>query len=31
MDVVDRIGKLGTPTERPRQTVIIKKITIEKG
>jgi peptidyl-prolyl cis-trans isomerase B (cyclophilin B) len=31
MDVVDRIGALGTPAERPRQTVIIKTITIEKG
>ena len=31
MDVVDRIGNLGTPTERPRQTVVIKTITIEKG
>jgi cyclophilin family peptidyl-prolyl cis-trans isomerase len=31
MDVVDRIGRLGTPTERPRQTVVIDKITIEKG
>ena len=31
MDVVDRIGSLGTPTERPRQTVIINTITIEKG
>jgi peptidyl-prolyl cis-trans isomerase B (cyclophilin B) len=30
MDVVDRIGSLGTPTERPRQTVLIDKITIEK-
>jgi peptidyl-prolyl cis-trans isomerase B (cyclophilin B) len=31
MDVVDRIGALGTPTERPRQTVVIKTISIEKG
>jgi peptidyl-prolyl cis-trans isomerase B (cyclophilin B) len=31
MDVVDRIGSLGTPTERPRQTVIIKTVAIEKG
>lgn len=31
MDVVERIGKLGTPTEQPKQTVLIDKITIEKG
>jgi peptidyl-prolyl cis-trans isomerase B (cyclophilin B) len=31
MDVVERIGKLGTPTEQPKQTVLIGKITIEKG
>jgi peptidyl-prolyl cis-trans isomerase B (cyclophilin B) len=31
MDVVERIGKLGTPTEKPKQTVLIEKITIEKG
>jgi len=31
MDVVDRIGSLGTPTERPRQTVVIDTITIERG
>jgi cyclophilin family peptidyl-prolyl cis-trans isomerase len=31
MDVVDRIGGLGTPTERPRQTVVIDTITIERG
>jgi cyclophilin family peptidyl-prolyl cis-trans isomerase len=30
-DVVARIGKLGTPTEKPKQTVLIDKITIEKG
>ena len=30
-DVVDRIGKLGTPAEKPKQTVLIEKITIEKG
>ncbi len=29
--VVARIGKLGTPTEKPKQTVLIEKITIEKG
>lgn len=31
MDVVERIGKLGTPEEKPRQTVLIEKMTIEKG
>ncbi|HWB68627.1 MAG TPA: peptidylprolyl isomerase [Solirubrobacterales bacterium] len=31
MDVVERIGKLGTPAEKPTQTVLIEKITIEKG
>lgn len=31
IDVVERIGKLGTPTEKPKQTVLIEKITIEKG
>jgi cyclophilin family peptidyl-prolyl cis-trans isomerase len=31
MDVVERIGKLGTPQEKPKQTVLIEKITIEKG
>jgi peptidyl-prolyl cis-trans isomerase B (cyclophilin B) len=30
MDVVERIGKLGTPEEKPKQTVLIEKITIEK-
>lgn len=30
-DVVTRIGKLGTPEEKPKQTVLIEKITIEKG
>jgi cyclophilin family peptidyl-prolyl cis-trans isomerase len=30
-DVVERIGKLGTPTEKPRQTVLIDKISIENG
>jgi cyclophilin family peptidyl-prolyl cis-trans isomerase len=28
-DVVERIGKLGTPAETPKQTVLIEKITIE--
>lgn len=31
MDAVERIGKLGTPEEKPKQTVLIEKITIEKG
>jgi cyclophilin family peptidyl-prolyl cis-trans isomerase len=30
-DVVARIGKLGTPTEKPKQTVLIESISIEKG
>jgi cyclophilin family peptidyl-prolyl cis-trans isomerase len=30
MDVVEQIGKLGTPEEKPKQTVLIEKITIEK-
>jgi cyclophilin family peptidyl-prolyl cis-trans isomerase len=31
-DVVERIGKLGNPeTEKPKQTVLIEKITIEHG
>jgi peptidyl-prolyl cis-trans isomerase B (cyclophilin B) len=31
LDVVERIGKLGTPEEKPKQTVLIEKITVEKG
>jgi cyclophilin family peptidyl-prolyl cis-trans isomerase len=31
MDVVTHIGGLGTPEEKPKQTVLIEKITIEKG
>jgi peptidyl-prolyl cis-trans isomerase B (cyclophilin B) len=31
MDVVERIGKLGTPEEKPKQTVLIEKMTIEPG
>jgi peptidyl-prolyl cis-trans isomerase B (cyclophilin B) len=31
IDVVERIGKLGTASEKPKQTVLIEKITIEKG
>lgn len=30
MDVVERIGKLGTPAQKPKQTVLIEKISIEK-
>lgn len=30
MDVVERIGKLGTPEEKPKQTVLIEKVTIER-
>lgn len=30
-DVVERIDKLGTPQEQPKQPVLIEKITIEKG
>ncbi len=31
LDVVEKIGNLGTPAEKPKQTVLIKKISIEKG
>jgi cyclophilin family peptidyl-prolyl cis-trans isomerase len=31
MDVVDRIGKLGTPAEKPKQTVIIEQVEIERS
>jgi peptidyl-prolyl cis-trans isomerase B (cyclophilin B) len=31
LDVVERIGKLGTPAEKPKQTVLIESITIKKG
>jgi peptidyl-prolyl cis-trans isomerase B (cyclophilin B) len=31
LDVVERIGKLGTPAEKPKQTVLIESITIEEG
>lgn len=31
LDVVETIGKLGTPEEKPKQTVLIEKISIEKG
>jgi peptidyl-prolyl cis-trans isomerase B (cyclophilin B) len=30
-DVVERIGKLGTSEEKPKQPVLIEKISIEKG
>jgi cyclophilin family peptidyl-prolyl cis-trans isomerase len=30
-DVVARIDKLGTPAEKPKQTVLIESITIDKG
>jgi cyclophilin family peptidyl-prolyl cis-trans isomerase len=30
-DVVARIDKLGTPIEKPKQTVLIESITIQKG
>jgi cyclophilin family peptidyl-prolyl cis-trans isomerase len=30
-DAVERIGKLGTPAEKPKQTVLIEKLSIEKG
>jgi len=31
LDVVERIGELGTPAEQPKQTVLIDSITIERG
>lgn len=31
LDTVERIGELGTPAEKPKQTVLIEKITIDKG
>ncbi len=30
-EVVTRIGKLGTAAEKPKQTILIEKMTIEKG
>jgi cyclophilin family peptidyl-prolyl cis-trans isomerase len=30
-DAVERIDKLGTSAEKPKQTVLIEKVTIEKG
>lgn len=31
LDVVERIGALGTPSEKPKQTVLIESIAIEQG
>jgi cyclophilin family peptidyl-prolyl cis-trans isomerase len=31
LDVVERIGKLGTPAEKPKQTVLIEKLSIQQG
>jgi peptidyl-prolyl cis-trans isomerase B (cyclophilin B) len=31
IDVVEKIGSLGTASEKPKQTILIEKITIEKG
>jgi peptidyl-prolyl cis-trans isomerase B (cyclophilin B) len=31
LDVVERIGKLGTATEQPKQTILIDSVTIEAG
>ncbi|HVO55353.1 MAG TPA: peptidylprolyl isomerase [Solirubrobacterales bacterium] len=31
LDVVERIGKLGTSSEKPKQPVLIEKVTIEHG
>jgi peptidyl-prolyl cis-trans isomerase B (cyclophilin B) len=31
MPVVQRIGQQGTPAEKPKQTILIEKVTIEKG
>jgi len=31
LDVVERIGRLGTASERPKQTVLIEAMTIEEG
>ena len=31
LDVVEKIGGLGTPTQVPKQTVLIDKVTIENG
>jgi cyclophilin family peptidyl-prolyl cis-trans isomerase len=31
IDVVERIGKLGTPSQKPKETILVDKITIEPG
>lgn len=31
LDVVEKIGRLGTPSEKPKEPVFIDKITIEEG
>jgi peptidyl-prolyl cis-trans isomerase B (cyclophilin B) len=31
LDVVEKIGKLGTPEEKPKQTILIESVTIEPG
>jgi peptidyl-prolyl cis-trans isomerase B (cyclophilin B) len=31
IEVVDRIAALGTPTEQPKRTVLIERVTIERG
>jgi peptidyl-prolyl cis-trans isomerase B (cyclophilin B) len=31
LDVVERIDKLGTPSEKPKQTVLIESVTVEQG
>jgi cyclophilin family peptidyl-prolyl cis-trans isomerase len=31
MDVVEQIGKLGTPAEKPKQTVLVEEVSIERG
>jgi peptidyl-prolyl cis-trans isomerase B (cyclophilin B) len=31
LDVVERIGRLGTRAQTPKQTVVVEKVTIEKG
>jgi peptidyl-prolyl cis-trans isomerase B (cyclophilin B) len=31
LDVVELIGEQGGPSEKPKQTIVIKKMTIEKG
>jgi cyclophilin family peptidyl-prolyl cis-trans isomerase len=31
LEVVERIGRLGTPTEQPRRPVLMERVTIERG